>query len=434
MRKNTKYLLYISILTTTGVVIVAYIGFALWQNHRHQLQYRPQYTTDNTTEAATTADTNRPTMSSTANPTVGVSGLADCPGTNIFSVSPVSSYDYATPLGQTSSYNGNPGHVIPVDHMYFYLNHTNPKNFNSPTIASTVVAPSNIVINQVTGVDPNSSQIGFGWRVHFTPCNGVTGLFDHIDNLAPTIKSAMVASASNKNGCQSITTAPNTPILESCRYQVDVELKAGDTIGTSGGAGTTNEAFDFGVYDSRIQPLAFVDPKYWTPNNLHAVCGISYYPEGGVKNSLYKSLKTTKVGADGLPDCGTNMWDKAGSIQGNWVLPGTQTGPIPDNKNGLSISRIATDPSKADIDWGGTIAPADRIEAAIVTGGIRNIDPANVTADGKVYCYDDATAHGVAYARSVFLQLTDSNTLKIQYHAGACPASPTLTNPTTYTR
>lgn len=399
------------------VVVIAAIGFAGWRVYQNQHQHN--------------SPINNSGISSAKNPTS--SGLVACNGTTVFSVAPATAgtYDYITPLGQTSSYNGNAGHVFPVDHMYIYLKHTNPNDFKSPTIATAVYAPADITINRVTGVDPSSGQIGEGWRVEFTPCNGVNALFDHLDSLNTTIKNA-VASAT-KGSCQSTTVTPGGTAFQSCQYNVNVTVKAGDQIGTSGGSGTTNEAFDFGVYDSRIKQLAFVDSKYWTPNNLHAVCGLSYYPNGSVKTALYNSLRTTKINANGLKDCGTNMWDKADTIQGNWVLPGTPTGPIPDNQNGLSISHDASDPSKANIDWGGTIAQADRIDAMITSGGTHNVDPALVTADGKVYCYDDLS-QGAAYAKSVYIQLANSNTLKIQYHAGVCPASSSLTSPTTYIR
>lgn len=405
------------------LVVLAVTGFAGWRVYELRAQ--------KANSAASTASTD--SSSNAANNSSSTSDLAACSGTSLFSVAPASSYDYLTPLGQTGSYNGNPAHVMPVDHMYFYLNHTNPNDFNSPTVTTTVYAPANIEVNQVTGVDPSTGQIGEGWRVEYMPCNGVNALFDHLDSLTPAIKSAVIAAMATKSNCQNTTAVPGGPTFQSCRYEVNVKLGAGDVVGTSGGPGTSNEAFDFGVYDERAKPLAFVDPKYWTPNNLHAVCGISYYPTGSVKTALYKSLQTTAVDGSGLKDCGTNMWDKAGTIQGNWVLPGTPTGMIPDNQNGLSISREASDPSRADIDWGGTIAPADRIDAVIAPGGTHNVDPATTTTGSQVYCYDDLS-EGAAYAKSVYIQLADSTTLKVQYHTGACPSSPALTSPTTYTR
>ena len=92
--------------------------------------------------------------------------------------------------------------------------------------------------------------------------------------------------------------------------------------------------------------------------NPHAVCGISYYQPGAIKTALYDSLKTTKVDANGHKDCGTNMWDKAGTIQGNWHLPSAPRGQGLDNQFGLSISHYDMDPSQANISWGGHYRPS----------------------------------------------------------------------------
>jgi hypothetical protein len=85
------------------------------------------------------------------------------------------------------------------------------------------------------------------------------------------------------------------------------------------------------------------------------------------------------------------------------------------------------------IDWGGTIAPADRIQFPIISNGLINHDPADVKADGKVYCFQDLS-FGSAQAKSVKLQLIDNRNLKAEYLKGVCPSLPTFSNPTTYNR
>ncbi|OVE78720.1 hypothetical protein BVY00_02160, partial [bacterium G20] len=365
------------------------------------------------------------------------SDLPSCNGTNVFSVAPAvdGTYDSILPLGNTSSSRGTAGHVMPVDHLYFNFLRTQPGNFNSPTLPATIVAPGDIEIYKITATDYLKDGVvtGHDYSLYYSACKEVTGYLGHIDTVDSVIQNAI--DHSNKKDCNgTFTTGPGSPTFKPCTYSINLKLKAGDNIGTAGGAGGINTAsFDFGTYDARIKPLAFIDPKYWTPYNQHAVCGLNYYPDGAVKTSLLKKLQNTKLAANGLPDCGTNMWDKAGTAQGNWVLPNTPTGNVPDNQNGLAVIHLNTDPSQGNIDWGGTIAPADRLKFPIVSSGLKNRDPAEVTADGQIYCFQDPLVTGL-YSRSVLLQLIDSNTLKAEYSKAVCSTNPSFSNPTTYVR
>ena len=383
----------------------------------------------------------------------GPSGLAECQGTNLFSVSPaaIGTYDYLEPLGHTSANNGSAGHIIPVDHMYFYFKHTVPGNMNSPTIPVTIQAPSNGEIYRVvsTNYQTNGQTTDHDYDIYFAPCNGVYVHLAHINSLNPTIQNVLNKATTNIFGsitkhCDTSTpNGPNGPAHQECKYNVNIKLSAGDKIGTAGGPGTQTMAFDFGVYNTTTKPLPFIDTKYMYSDNLHAVCGISYYPAGPIKTALYNSLKTTKVDPNGQKDCGTNMWDKIGTIQGNWHLPSAPKGQGLDNQYGLSISHYDMDPSQANITWGGTIGPANTIDSPIQASGLINRDPASITANGKVYCYENEQApvtpdsngnYQVVMQNSVDLQLINSTTLKIEYHQGSCSTTPTLTNPTTYFR
>lgn len=354
---------------------------------------------------------------------VGPEDLASCSGNDLLtsSLADPSMYTSITPLGNTSSYNGNAGHVMPVNHLY--LNHAGPPTHanGSPIEPIPLTAPGNIEIFQVTVTDHiNSAGVNQlrDNKLYFATCKEVSFWVDHVTDLNPVIAQALTTQS--QQSCQSITMDKLT--YKSCTYNTDIKLKPSAPLG-KGGA-------DFGAVDYRTQAQAFLRPS--AQQYLHTVCGLDYFTEP-FKTQMYKKLKNTKIDTNGLPDCGTDMWDKPGTIQGLWFLPHAPKSGGGLDPYALAITPLNTDPSQGNIDWGGTIAPADRINYKILSSGLDNRNPSAVSTDGHVYCFDDVS-QGYAYAKSVFIQLTDANTLKIQYHAGVCPAKPSLSNPTTYNR
>ncbi len=374
-------------------------------------------------------------------PTEGTGGnilyaenLPSCQGTELFNA-PLAvdgTYDNISPLGQTS----RPGHVFPVDHMYFNLKRAVLGDYRSPSLPATILSPGDIEVFQINTItyEKDGKDIGSDYHIWFAPCREVTAYLGHVTSLNSKIQNSIDHADQKSCGVPYSTGSPPNTVLKPCSYSLLLNLKSGEEIGTSGGSSvmTFLAAFDLGVYDQRIPALPFINQRYWTPHNLHAVCGLHYYPDGPVKTGLLNKINNVKKDANGFPDCGTNMWDRAGTIQGNWVLPNTPRGRVPDMQ-GLAAVHLNTDPSYGLIDWGGTIAPADRIQFNITGSGLINRDPTDVKADGLVYCFQDTTS-GDAYTRSVELQLIDDNTLKAEYKNGVCPSSPSFQKPTTYFR
>ncbi len=412
------------------VVVIAVVGFAGWQvykknggtQHINYVNNRHSYGGNNN------INWNSPQIGEVTE----ALNLPSCQGTNLFSspVAELSSINYIDPLGNTSSYNGNSQHVIPVDHMYFNFNHTQPSNPTSQTLPATILSPGNLEVFQVKSVTyiNNSTQAvtGHDYTLYMAPCKEVTVYLGHIDTISQAVQSAIDQATGSNKYCQPDNVMDGT-IFRSCTYAILQNIKAGDQLGTAGGPGVNTQAFDFGVYDMRNKPLAFVDQKYWTPQNLHTVCGLNYYANGSVKTAQFQKVKNAKL-TNGLPDCGTNMWDKTGTLQGNWVLPNTPTGPVPDQQGFVAIP-YNKDPSKVDIDWGSTIAPADRIVAAMSSSGVINRNPSQVTPDGKIYCYADGQ-----YSGRILVQMVNSSTIKVERQSGSCSSSSSFSGPTTYVR
>lgn len=413
------------------IIVLAVVGLVSWRIYKKQHGYNPQYQTAGNHSVSNSGGSNIAWNSPQIGEVTEALNLPSCRGTNLFSapVADLSAVNYIDPLGHNSSYNGNAGHVIPVDHMYFNFKHTDPSNFNSATIPVNVFSPGNLEIFQIRSVTylKNNVVTGHDYTLYMAPCKEVTVYLGHIDTISQTIQNAVDQATGSNKYCQPDNTMDGT-VFRSCTYSTLLNIKAGDQIGAAGGSGIATEAFDFGVYDMRIKPLPFINQKYWTSQNMHTVCGLSYYADGSVKTSQFEKVKNTKL-TNGLPDCGSNMWDKAGTLSGNWVLPNTPTGPVPDQQSIVFIP-LNTDPSQVDVDWGGTIAPADRITAPMTYSGTTNRDPSQVTADGQIYCYSGGSNDN----GRVIAQLVNNTTIKVEHQSGGCTSSRAFSSPTTYVR
>lgn len=361
--------------------------------------------------------------------------LPPCNGNSLFTapIAADDTFDSITPLGNISTYKGVTGHVFPVDHMYVGFKHTTPGDLKSPSLPATILAPADMEIFKIehTTYEQNGQKVGEDYTIHMASCREVTVNLGHINHLSQTIQNAI--DGQDKKYCKKPFTTGGTgsPVFNSCSYSLLLNVKAGDGIATAGGPGVTNtSSFDYGVYDMRIRPLSFIG-NYWNPMNLHAVCGLYYYADGDVKTSLLKKLNNTKKDANGLPDCGTNMWDKPSTAQGNWVLPDTRRGNVPDDRGMAAVHRNTDSDTSGVLTWGGTIATADKLSFKFRPSGQINRDPGSITADGQIYCFEDTSFN---LAKSIKMQLVDDLTLKVEYADTVCPPQLTFRNPTVYNR
>ncbi len=361
--------------------------------------------------------------------------LPSCPSSNgLFDHLPTDSNAYTSvePLGHM---NGQ--HVLPdqADHVYINLVKDSSGKFFQLT---NVYAPGNITLIQVA---KKSDYIGnsnvIDYLLEFSPCKSVIFTYDHIQNLNSKIISAL---------------AGQTPICQKggvhtdCTYQdLSIKLSSGEKIGTAGGPTTFTDAFDFGAADVRTKPLAFIDtsPTYETgvtaSSYLHAVCPLDYFKDS-LKSALYSKLTIKNVGANGIPQCGTTMQDKAGTLQGNWYHQGSSQNYQGLNIQGsLAFAHSNLDPTVGVLSSGSDLLPSTDLGAQILftptNSGYINREPSQIIPDGHVYCFDGPIAQGgTGEEGHVDLQLIDTSTLKIAYGSGACLTTPTLTNPLTYSR
>jgi hypothetical protein len=330
-------------------------------------------------------------------------GVSKCGGSTLLSVSPVAYGDIReiAPLGNLNP----PGHVFPTDHLYFYVN-TGP--------AATLVAPGKIRLTQVL----LQKRTGGGmaelddYGLDFYPCTDQHFYFAHIASLSATLSAQLGVLDKSCNAPYSTGGFTYT----QCRKDVDVDLAAGDTIGTVGGP--TEGALDIGTIDAASAALTYVDPARVTgAGGLHAACPVDYFV-AGVRDSLRARFAVNGVPRTIDPVCGTIAQDVANTAQGRWFFDATsQEDPH------LALVHTNGDPTIGAFSIG-TSLPGTASTVLLFTPAVAgrvNRDFSGVTADGNIYCYEFTNSSSRA-----FVQLTSATQLTIAMAGtGACGDSTT---------
>ena len=345
---------------------------------------------------------------------LAVAGTAESCGNSrqLFSVDPLESdaYNQIDPLGAT-----NPsGHTFPTVHTYMMLqDNTQPCN---------VRTPADIEIIQINVVE-NLSAGGTDYSLNFTTCPEVSGYFDHLSTLNQTLQNLLVS----EGNCQQYVSG--TDEYRFCSHPVSVEIAVGAVPGTAGGGlGQLSAALDFGLRDSRIDPLFFSNPdRLVNSDQLYVVCPYDYYVPGPEKVGLVAGLG---VARQDLPVCGTVALDVAETAQGRWYLQGsTDFGEndhialVPSNKQPQNVGVLSVGNSDVGID----AYYFDYQEAGSVNRRFSEISTGNA-----IYCWNDlrnreaslTSGHAQAIAGILFLEMTDSTMLTLQRSVtlNLCPA------------
>ena len=341
-----------------------------------------------------------PTMPDTRSP----SGSVSCGTTRaLFSTSPVALEDMTgwVPLGNI----GPPGHTFSTDHQYLYLNNTQPQAARREV---ALVAPSDLVVTRIRRATTTPGITDY--TLEFSPCAEVYGQFGHVASIEPTLLSQV---GSFDQMCESYSPIQGTSIASCQSRAVAVRVRAGAPLGTAGGAAPHSIALDFWLWDARVPLLAFVNPLRWSSSNdrfdqFHVAPASDYFTEP------LASQVAARVGRyDGLlhrtatPLGGTIMVDVPGSAMGYWFAPSQPT--YPESVH-LAIAPDNLDPSRVAFSIGTSLEGWSRglVIFAPSRSGFVNRDPAAVTADGSIHCYESA---GV---RMLLLQLVDVGTLRLE--------------------
>lgn len=328
-----------------------------------------------------------------------------------FTVPPINVDDITSiiPLG-----NLNPsGHTFPTGHMYYNIRKEDPDDFNSPTIDAPLYAPIDATIEDInvmthTNANPPSTD----YSINFRTCEDFTFYFIHVTSLSDKILNEIDLEDED---CNEYSTGGMD--YRNCWKEVNLEVKAGDVLGTVGSGMRGN--FDFGVVDFRITPHVYANPDRWEENHqdkFYKVCSTDYYT-GQLKQTLESKLKDFSGNSRTIePICGTIAQDVPGTAQGLWVLKGT------DNVSGddlhMALVHSNFDPSV------GVFSIGTSLEGIGIKSGTYNFDPKQsgvvnldfdlVKPGSQFYCYEvGGSFHDQDNSFSILIQLPSEDILRI---------------------
>ena len=339
-----------------------------------------------------------------------------------FTVSPiyVDNITSITPLG-----NLNPsGHTFPTGHMYFNIRQKNPGEFGSPTIEAKLYAPIDATIDNInvmthTNANPPSTD----YSINFRTCEDFTFYFIHATSLSDKILNEIDLE---EGDCDTYSTGGRD--YQNCWKEVDIDVEAGEVIGTVGSGIRSN--FDFGVVDFRISPYTYANPARWEMREdmFYEVCSTDYYA-GELKQVLESKLGDFDGNQRTIePICGSLAQDVPGTAQGIWILSGTEEvisedphmALVHDNFDpGIGVFSIGT--SVEDI---GIKSGTYRFDPA--SSGSVNLDFNLVKPGNQTFCYEvGGSFHDQDNSFSILIQLVSENTLRIgPLYSPSCGVEP----------
>ena len=365
--------------------------------------------------------------------------LPSCPATPLFSQLPIAQdhIDAVSPLG-----NINPnGHVTPSDHIGIGLTVVPGQNVdrssgkNPVTIAADLRAPTDITIYKIHAqtITENGGTPNADYSFFYKPCKEATFYFNHVPVVSDVIKAQMDAVKSSAH-CQSQKENAAT-LDEFCDYSLTYKAPAGTIIGTAGGPNEASTGIDFGGWDLRTKPLAYLDTNLSksvrADELLHSICPIDYYPTT-LQTYMYSVVGRSGERRTAQPLCGEIMLDKAGTLSGNWYVQGSNLDTWESN---FSMSQDTVKPSIGIVSVGGVIGTPAAVEYTKQATGTVNLDPTK-TQPGTMYCYssDLIVSDTAPRTRYLFQLAADGQSMQVEEQSGTCTGSLSFSKATTYTR
>jgi hypothetical protein len=351
-----------------------------------------------------------------------VNSLPSCTKQEVFSVPPFNQedYSYIEPLGHL---NPSGHHILPSEWLSVNV-HRNGYN----AIETNVYAPADITIYNIKHFRFYNNSGIFTYEYYdleFSPCKEIRAWYGDLmpsDNLNKLIASSDCAKGLSPSNS------------DMCTYPVNISIKAGDILGTAGGS-TGAAGMIFGVYDSRVNITEFANPARYRPDHLHTACPMKYFAEPA-KSMMYGFFGWNGEKRTVEPICGVIMQDVPGTAQGSWF-----DGPLGNTNlenEGKAISLIHDNRFGilGELVIGGQVTQAGMVEFTTTHTGTTNREPSEVTADGKIYCYQnyDVEHTYTGLPGKFILQLIDADTLKIEHQDGSCTGRETFVHPYTYKR
>lgn len=360
-----------------------------------------------------------------------VSNLPSCrDNKQLFSLSPLELADFTfiTPLGLLSP----TAHVFPSPHLYFNVRKTNPQDQNSLPIEVPVVAPADATITTVKHIEAKGRPDYDDSMFAFGVCREVKAYFDHLKTLTPKIKEAYDKAPIKR--CDEYSLTYPQPVgkvdFKLCEKQVNIKLEKGEKVGTAGG-GEGQKVFDFGVFDKRITPRQFANPKRWRGREhfIYLSCSLDYYPED-VKSKLKARLggygqKGELTGVD----CGEVIQDIAGTAMGAWVPQGTEF--IGHEPPYLALAHDYIESQYLVFSMGESAGksglPIGKYTFLPKNEGLVNRHFKDIKSDGQIYCFETQDLYQANSKTKVNILITMPTPTKLRIqklNAPSCDSPP----------
>lgn len=349
-------------------------------------------------------------------------------------------YIYAlTPLGNINP----PGHTSPVDHIYFSTDYEGQ---------IPLFAPADAWITSITVLSTNDGSGNYiqnGYVISYTVCDGLVLDFAQYNDIIPDLK-AEIEKQSRSNCVYEIVKPGHDNAGEGqCYYNLSYPVKAGEQIGYVQAEETEwglSLPFEIWAANYNVPVRSDVNWDFYNDDRYaHSFCLFDLY-SGDLKEQYDQKFggdNRFKPADDPTPDfvprtvepiCGQVNQDLPGTIQGMWYggEPGGKGDGLEFQGKGLAFLHNNIDPTQAELSIGGNFT--SQAGAFMFTpnhSGTIDREPAEVTADGQIYCYnaDSWSVHG-----KILVQLLDDHHLKVENQTGLCTGSEIFKNPFDYQR
>ena len=298
------------------------------------------------------------------------------PEAKVFTVSPIDleKIDAIVPLGAMNP----PSHVFPTDHIYFYI--TRSPGAEGP-LTATLYSPGNLTITWIRAsehVNAGITDYSINMESELRP--GSTIVFGHVSSINQTL----LGDVSDDSGWTleaEYSTGGET--YRAWRKELDVEVQAGDILGTAGG-NPGQWALDLGIYDKNHLPDKVANMDRWSYSwYLNAVDPLGYYKNSSVLDSLYGLVH----GDYANTSYNLVLQDEPGTAQGCWFTEGT-TNAYPEDPH-LALVR-----SNIDLD-----TRVFSVGISVQESGLINREFSDLTPDDVIYGYRVQGNHGTIIVR-----------------------------------
>lgn len=333
--------------------------------------------------------------------------LGNCGTTKVFTHSPVRADElsHIEPLGALNP----PDHTLPTDHIYL---HPPYDETTKKSKQADVFAPGDITVTRVSSskATQNGKTINLDYGLSFEPeqCSQLEAKYGHVSTLVSKLEEEM----EDRGNCNSYESTTNLGkvLYENCEHTIEVDFQAGEKIGTAGGK--LSAALDMWMIDNTDEPLGFINADRYFDTYMHARCPLDYFASGA--DELYGLLGDGTTQRTAKPICGKILYDKEGTLMGNWFTDDARDNPEGWEKE-LALVKDRVDPSYQVVSISGVAAKAGTWRFKPQSGGTTNLDFAKATPGTNVYCYESEGKAG-----RVMIRLESAQELVLKYSSDSC--------------